>query len=454
MRITRRGLLQTGLASAFLLMQQARRAHAVSSSADVLVIGAGAAGLAAARTLHDAGRSVIVLEARQRLGGRVWTDRSWPGIPLDLGASWIHGATGNPLSALARRYGLQTMPTDFDNIVIFGPDGRPLSDAQADALDEQLEWLLEEAAELGESLDEDISLGAAFEQVLAGESLTPRARAALDYVINTTIEHEFAADVDELSLWWYDEGEVFGGDDLLFANGYDEIFTQLARNLDVRLGHIVRRIESNRRGLRILSDRGEFSAQQAVITLPLGVLKAGAVEFSPALLSTKQGAIERLGMGVLNKTYLRFPNAFWDEQPEFLDRISQRTGEWAEWLNLHYYTGQPVLMGFNAGSYGRKIEQMSDRQVQEAAMDALRTMYGRSIPNPDALLITRWGSDPFAFGSYSHIATGVTAEDCDILAAPVGDRLFFAGEHTNRTYPSTVHGALLSGRRAAAEILD
>lgn len=159
-------------------------------------------------------------------------------------------------------------------------------------------------------------------------------------------------------------------------------------------------------------------------------------------------------MGTLNKLYLRFPRAFWPEEPHLLGYIAEQRGAWAEWLNIQRYLKTPVLLGFNAGSYARQLEQRSDEAIVASAMEALRAMFGARIPEPEATLMTRWSSDPLAGGSYSFLATGATPADYDVLAAPVANRLFFAGEATSRDYAATVHGALISGRDAAELILE
>lgn len=423
-----------------------------AAKTEILVIGAGAAGISAARALQDDGYDVIVLEARSRIGGRVWTDRSWPGSALDMGASWIHGITDNPLTELVKKFTIKTLPTDYDSILTYNPQGWPLTDATRDKLDARLEEVLAEAAAWGEELDEDVSLQAGIDHVVAGRDLSRQERLELDYAVNTTIEHEFAADAAEFSLWYGDEGKVFGGEDVIFPDGYDQIFKRLAEGLDIRLNQSVQKVEYGSTGVKITTQNGVFEAERAVITLPLGVLKTGAISFTPALPASKTVAIQKLGMGLLNKTYLRFPEAFWGDESDLLGYIGERKGEWAEWLNIYKYTGQPILLGFNAGRYGRQIEKLTDEQIVGAAMKTLRTIYGDDIPDPIASLITRWASDPLAGGSYSYLPPGATEADRAALAEPVAERLFFAGEATSSDYPATVHGALLSGRRAAAEI--
>jgi monoamine oxidase len=159
-------------------------------------------------------------------------------------------------------------------------------------------------------------------------------------------------------------------------------------------------------------------------------------------------------MGLLNKLYLRFSEVFWDEDSDWIGYIAAQKGEWSDFFNLYKYTGRPVLLAFNAGEVARRLEAYSDRETVAACMEVLRTIYGDDIPEPDAWQITRWASDPLAGGSYSYRPVGSTSEDHNHLAEPVNGRLFFAGEATSAGLNATVHGAYLSGLRAAGEITD
>jgi monoamine oxidase len=419
--------------------------------ADVLVLGAGIAGLAAARTLADKGWSVIVLEARERVGGRMWTNTSL-GLPLDLGASWIHGIKGNPITKLADQFGAETAPTDYDNGIVYDFDGREMSDAEYVEMENLFDSIYGEVEKMQEDTDNDMSLQEAFDEVIADRDLSDDQLHKLQFVIEGQFALELGADPDHLSLWEWDQDGEFGGMDVVFPQGYNQITDGLAQGLDIRLGTLVNSVAYDQDGVKVETSAGGFSATKAVVTLPLGVLKKSVVRFDPPLPKNKQDAIDRLDMGVLNKVYLKFSEVFWDEDFEGISYVGKRVGEWCDWLNFVPYINKPVLMAFHGGARGYAIEELSDDEIIAGAMKTLRVIYGAEIPDPLGFLITRWGKDPLAFGSYSHIPPFASGEDYDALFEPVADVLFFAGEATSREYPATVHGAYLSGIAAAGEM--
>ncbi|MBN8581881.1 MAG: FAD-dependent oxidoreductase [Anaerolineae bacterium] len=422
-----------------------------STSADVIVLGAGIAGLAAARTLTDKGLSVIVLEARDRVGGRMWTDSSL-GLPLDLGASWIHGVKGNPITKLVKQFGVKTIPTDDENGIAFAADGSALPDDEFTRMEALFEDIYEEVAAMQEDTDEDMSLQQAFDEVIASRNLSEADLRRLNYYAYLGTSLEYGADMNDLSLWEWDQDEEFGGEEVIFPGGYNQITDGLAKDLAIRLEEVVKSVRYGDDGVEVETSQGNYVANRAVVTFPLGVLKQASVKFEPPLPASKQAAIERLGMGVLNKVYLKFPEIFWDEDVQTISYMGEELGEWSDWLSFAPFTGEPVLMAFHGGDKGFEIEDLSDDEIRAGAMKTLRVMFGDDIPEPEGMLVTRWGKDPFAFGAYSHIPPFASGDDYDSLFAPVDDVLYFAGEATSREYPSTVHGAYLSGIAAASEM--
>lgn len=424
---------------------------ATATPKKIIVIGAGIAGLAAASRLAGRGHQVTVLEARPRLGGRTWTSAIWPDAPVDLGASWIHETNGNPLTPLAQQAGAQLISTSYDSVVDYDVDGRPISAARAarlTALKDEHDWAISQ----GQNDSIDRSLRNTIESQLDWASLSSADQELLAFISNSTAEQEYAGSRNELSTYWFDSMGGYDGEDAVFADGYRTLVNFLARGLNVQLGQIVSTIDSSTSNVKITTNKGSFSADRVIVTVPLGVLKKGSIKFTPALPSKKTTAISKLGMGNFNKCYLRFPTQFWPQQDwlEYIPPLSKH-GQWSQWLNLGRLTGQPILLGFNAGDFGGQIEAWSDAQIVASAMSRLKQIYGSGIPEPVSFQITRWSQDPFSYGAFSFHKLGSKPTMRDDLAAPIGNRVFFAGEATHKQMFATVHGALLSGQRAATQ---
>ncbi|MEZ4735692.1 MAG: FAD-dependent oxidoreductase [Caldilineaceae bacterium] len=418
----------------------------------IVVIGAGLAGLAAARELQAQGHTVMVVEGRDRIGGRIWTSTQWPAMPIDLGASWIHGRKGNPLTNLARAAQTKLLVTQYDSSITYNTAGKPLSDAEEARLEKWQDQLFDALAE-AQTADRDTSIRQVAETLFAQMDRSPQARRFLNFIVSGNMEQEYGGSADQLSAYWYDSAKAFPGDDVLFASGFRVIPEYLARGLEIELGQVVKEIHWRQSPVRVVTDKAEFTADQVLVTLPLGVLQAGRVRFTPALPAVKQTAIAKLGMGVLNKCYLRFAQPFWPTDVDWLEYIPASHGEWTEWVSLQRVAKLPILLGFNAAERGRQIEAWSDQRIVASAMQTLKTIYGHSIPDPLDYQITRWAADPFALGSYSFNPVGATPAMRRALAKPLQNQLFFAGEATERDYFGTAHGAYLSGLRAAKEMM-
>lgn len=425
------------------------------ASLPIVVIGAGMAGLGAARKLADAGKGVIIIEARDRIGGRLWTSNKWADVPLDMGATWIHGdGAANPVANLALKAGARTSTTSFDRNSVYLADGSRAANSEIERIDSARRQIRQTLSNYQDQRV-DQSLQQVVYQGMGYPDRSGAERERIDYLLNTTYEHESSGAAQDLSALWFDDDSRFEGAERLFLDGYNVLNQYLASGLEIRLNHVVSAIHYDQNGAIISTSRGEVRASRVIVTLPLGVLQAGAVNFDPPLPEAKQQAIRSLGMGVLNKCYLRFERPFWDVDADWINYVPPppRNGAWAEWLSLTRTTGKPVLLGFNAARFGSHIEAWSDTEIVADAMQTLRTMYGSAIPAPIDWQITRWGSDPYARGAYSYNKLGATPAMRDDLASNVGSTLLFAGEATERKYFQTVHGAYLSGQRAANSIL-
>ncbi|WP_309667458.1 FAD-dependent oxidoreductase [Tabrizicola sp.] len=418
----------------------------------VIVLGAGMAGLGAARALADGGARVTVIEARGRIGGRTHTSRLWPDLAVDMGASWIHGTKGNPVTALARTLGLTLTPTSYKRSATFDETGQ---DVPFNKLAKHAMKLVEAARDRIDDNDQDLSLKDAVEASKEWQAISPEDRRIYRLAINTRIEHEYSGDWSRLSAWYFDQGVDFPGDEAVVTPGFGPILAHLGQGIDIRLGEPVCGISPSLHGVEITTTRGTHQADSVVVTLPLGVLKSGSIRFAESLEPKRQRAIDRLEMGLLNKCVLRFDRAFWPEDMDWIDFLGPVETLWADWTNYLPATGQPLIVGFNAARMAEKVEALDDRDTTASAMTALRAMFGSSIPDPRGSQISRWRQDPFALGAYSFHAVGSSRKDRRALFGSDWDgRLHFAGEATSRDQPSTVHGALMTGRLAAAAILN
>ncbi|MFD4652424.1 flavin monoamine oxidase family protein [Streptomyces sp. NPDC058441] len=425
---------------------------------DTIVVGAGIAGITAARLLHAAGQRVVVLEARDRVGGRIWTDRT-AGFSVDRGASWIHGLTGNPLTELVTALEMETHEFTVGS---FQAGGRPIADYDESRrlLDDDAtrQWTID--VDTADDLFQrtvaasgpDESYATAAERALAATGWEPERAERVRAFYRHRTEEQCGAEIEQVAAHALDE-DTIEGDEVIFPGGYDALPQALAEGLDVRLGMTVTAITRSATGVRVDTEDESFEAAHVIVTVPLGVLKAGAIEFAPALPEAVAGPIARLGMGVFNKVFLQFRDRFWQDDVYAIRQHGRAGVPWHSWYDVSAVSSKPMLLTFAGGAWGREIEQKTDEEVVSSVLRSLREIYGDSVPEPVAHWITRWGVDPLALGSYSYVAVGSSHDDHDAMAGPIDGVLHFAGEATCGREPATVHGALQSGHRAAERIL-
>lgn len=419
--------------------------------ADVIVIGAGVAGLKAAQDLRAAGHSVIVLEARDRIGGRVHTVRL-NGHKVERGAGWIHGVTGNPVAIFARNKGQPTSATDWDDVALYASDGSSLNDGDyrvaARRVDAQIAAIVAAPSEPGATLGP--ALRAALDADVRAGKLTALQRSIADWYIDASVTSDYAEELDHITIDSDGSYKAFPGGDAALSRGYSAIVDDLAKGVDVRLRHCVRSIDSSGTDVVLTTDNGKLTASRVIVTAPLGVLKRGDIEFIPPLAAPRRAVMQRLGVGLLNRLTLCFDRPFWPDKTVIgIDSGDQR---WF-FVNGMRTTGAPTLTALVAGDQARALEALTDSAAADRALAALRVAYGPRVPPPQATLITRWSQDEFARGSYSADTPGIRQGDRHLLATPLSNRIFFAGEATHEAFYGTVHGAFASGHRAAHQTL-
>ena len=428
---------------------------------DVIVIGAGMAGVSAARTLKelDGDLEVIVLEGRDRIGGRIHTYHEWPEAPIDLGASWVSHLTINPLGVIAKEQNIKLADSDLMNVNLREAGGRELTPAETDTTMARffeayglVKWRAEERREAGKR---DSDVGSEFKRALKKLKLRGQARLNVEYFINMSIAEANATDLENLSLYeWEDDYVETMIRAAVVPDGYVLFVEALAHGLDIRHNHIVSCIEHDKDGVTVKTNRGDFNARYAVVTLPHAVLAGGSVKFAPKLPAWKRKAIASVGVGVSDKFYFLFPERFWTSDQDFLGRVDEKgEGRWSTWVNFHKYTGLPILMCFNRSKHALALEKMSDEDVIKEAMKVLRKAYKKvKVPWPLKMKRSTWFADPFSQGTIPYIPPRSSTSVYDTLARPVG-RLRFAGDSTQREFNGMVLGAFLSGVREAEKLM-
>lgn len=446
---------------------------------DTLIVGAGVAGLTAARILTRAGQRVVVLEARDRVGGRLHTEREFVGgreRATDVGASWIHGITDSPVHEVTRAFGMRDLEFTVGSyqaggrpIAYYGADGRPRKErsaarfiADVAAVDQHLTQVI--AATPAGVAYADVAR-AAVEAVADTAGWKPRrATRVLEY-LHHRAEEQYGADAWELDAHGLDDDQV-DGDEVVFPGGYDELATGLAAGSDVRLSSPVSAIRWDTDAVRVSTSAGTFRAARAIVTVPVGVLEAGDVVFDPPLPDPVRGALSGLTMNAFEKVFLRFGRRFWDPDIYAIRRHGEAAKWWHSWYDLTALHGEPTLLTFLAGEAARETRGWSDAEITDSVMTSLRELYGSGVPDPESVRITRWQDDPWAHGSYAYMRLGAEPGDHDALATPLGivdglpgavlpsvATLHLAGEATWQDDPATVTAALCSGHRVAERVL-
>lgn len=442
--LTRRRLLATsGATAAALLLGRSRAARA--ADVDVAVIGAGCAGLAAAAALREAGLTVTVLEARDRIGGRAVTAPLF-GMPFDLGAAWLHSSDRNPLTPVALASGL-TVVRDPQDAEVWLPRRRFLDidglSAFEDAHHATAEALSDFASDQGD---------------LAAAALPPPADDLERLARHLIGPHTQGVPFEALSAGDFDE-QIDTGEESLIAEGMGTLVAALGTgtvtgagaSAEVRLNTAVRAVDWAGPGVTLHTGAGSLRARAVLVTVSVGVLSAGGIRFTPALPADTARAIGGLRMGLLNKVVLHLPGNPLDLDP--FDRLHALMPDGGVLDVVHRPFGSDLAVAILGGGEAWALEKEGEAAAVATVTERLATVYGNDVRGMiGGAAATAWGADPFSLGAVSAALPGqATARTA--LAAPVADRVFFAGEACEVEWATQVPGAWLSGRGAAASIV-
>jgi monoamine oxidase len=408
------------------------------SSVDVAIIGAGAAGLGAANALKNSGLSVLVLEARDRVGGRAHTIMASPDVTFDVGCGWLHSADENSFVQIAEQLNFEinkSLPPWRERAYgkAFPQDDRDDFMHALDAFYDRAEKAAIEVEQGGRDVAASLFLE-------PGNRWNPMIDAISTYINGCELDQVSILDMDA-----YEDTDL----NWRIRRGYGALIAAYGATCPLALNCVVTLIDHSAKRVRIETSQGTLTADKVIVTVPTSLIADETIRFHPPLPS-KVDAARGLPLGLADKVTLAL------DEPEALPKEGNlRAATMRTAMGTYHLRpfGQPCIEGFFGGRYARSLEDAGDGALAAASIDEIVSILGSDFRRKlKPLAESRWAHDPFARGSYSHALPG-HAGDRAVLAAPVDGRLFFAGEATSPEFFSTAHGARDSGERAAGEVM-
>ncbi|XP_057246834.1 polyamine oxidase 1 [Beta vulgaris subsp. vulgaris] len=478
---------------------------ALSPSPAVIIVGAGMSGISAAKRLHDAGiKDILILEATNRIGGRI-KKTNFAGYTVEMGANWLHGLGGpkrNPLYEMSKQIHLKKFFSDFSNISFntYKQEGGLYKDDEVDAAIEKVD----ETLDYGEKYSNLLNLEKNKEDdmsILALERLRktdPRTR--LEKMIDfftfdgeqseapriSSLKHVLPLSESEQLTTLFGENAYFVAD----SRGFESLVHLIAKQFlsykngaisDPRLkfNQVVREIDQSKGGVTVKTENGmKYKAELVIMSPSIGVLQSDLISFRPQLPVSfgiplvpstcqdfslpykkklwKRRAISDFNIGIYTKIFLKFPRAFWPtgNGTEFFLYVHERRGYYGIWQHLeNEYPGSNIMFATATDDESIRVEQQSDEETKAEAMEVLRKMFGKNIPEATHIMIPRWKSDRFYRGCFTNWPVGYPQKRHDQLRAPIG-KIYFTGEHTHPQLYGYADGAYFAGADTAKDAIQ
>jgi monoamine oxidase len=415
---------------------------------DVVIIGAGAAGIAAAQTLINGGRRVQVVEAAPRIGGRCFTDTAAFGVPFDRGAAWVRGIDRNPLTGLARLHGFELGAHDTNEMLFANGTLQKRRSSQ----DYERAFLAFSDA-LAHAAEDDEVGDIPASDVAPSSDLDNDAQAWAPTVAATLGPLDMGVDLKQMSVkdWFLrDDGEP----NRMVRQGLGTLVARLGTGVPIAVNARVHSVAVDQGRVRVETERGMLTARAAIVTASVGVLASGAIAFDPVLDATMLGALSGLQMGLVSKIALRFapgsPALGFAEDTLVVPQVSDERGH----CFLVRPFGAPLAICLVGGSLAWDLSTQVESTNIAFARDRLRALLGaKGDQGFVAGAATDWGTNPNTLGAFAAALPGQWKARA-ALAAPIGERVFLAGEALGGKNVQTVHGAYESGQRAGRRVLQ
>lgn len=427
----------------------------------IIVVGAGAAGLSTAQKLQQAGQKVLVLESRSRIGGRV-NSQAFDGVTLDLGASWIHGIEGNPIWPIAQKNKIQTIVFNEDEeaFSFYHKNGTPFSKEQNAVFTDFIAKIEDQLVKTNNQIPADQAIKKIMSNMDFKNPVLPidELKSEIFEFFEYLAKDPYATSLNQLTSHYPKYEGYFPGNEMIFPQGYSQIIHALAQGLTIQKNTTIESIVLKKDHVELYDqNHKQYLASKVVVTVPLGVLKKNKIQFKPALPKPYQQAIQNIGFGSFNKVFLEF------DQPLDLVRLRdnptigsyiQYKGEWFSVIDLTEVYHKPIYLMFFGGPRGEWINHNNDQEIWNYLHGALAQTLPKTPAQPKAMVVTRWGNDPQAYGSFSFPPPKYQEKSVDTLNTSIRHQLYFAGEHCTVEHAGTVHGAYISGQETANRILN